>query len=156
MPTQIQRTVPDQHEANCMATFVEAVEELKHEPFFSEDDKSILRVQGAERTAIFGDRFHFRSALVTFRRVWLKEEASNFHYICNLIGRFEGFEFWLEMVRDQHKTSTEMRWGKVPLTSGEVVDLWLNAVFAQDRKSTRLNSSHANISYAVFCLKKKK
>src|SRR3712207_8425720 len=34
------------------------------------------------------------------------------------------------------------------------------AVHAQqvdaDRKSTRLNSSHANISYAVFCLKKKK
>src|SRR3712207_8114273 len=30
------------------------------------------------------------------------------------------------------------------------------AVALQDRKSTRLNSSHANISYAVFCLKKKK
>src|SRR5258707_7293468 len=30
------------------------------------------------------------------------------------------------------------------------------ALPAQDRKSTRLNSSHANISYAVFCLKKKK
>src|SRR3712207_7619710 len=28
--------------------------------------------------------------------------------------------------------------------------------FHGDRKSTRLNSSHANISYAVFCLKKKK
>src|SRR5258707_3623129 len=28
--------------------------------------------------------------------------------------------------------------------------------FSGDRKSTRLNSSHANISYAVFCLKKKK
>src|SRR3712207_8779562 len=28
-------------------------------------------------------------------------------------------------------------------------------VSASDRKSTRLNSSHANISYAVFCLKKK-
>src|SRR3712207_7508900 len=27
--------------------------------------------------------------------------------------------------------------------------------FAEDRKSTRLNSSHANISYAAFCLKKK-
>src|SRR3712207_8148203 len=27
---------------------------------------------------------------------------------------------------------------------------------AEDRKSTRLNSSHANISYAVFCLKKNK
>src|SRR3712207_7892859 len=29
-------------------------------------------------------------------------------------------------------------------------------VGTKDRKSTRLNSSHANISYAVFCLKKKK
>src|SRR3712207_7661528 len=35
--------------------------------------------------------------------------------------------------------------------------LALQAVGAEaDRKSTRLNSSHANISYAVFCLKKKK
>src|SRR3712207_7565956 len=31
-----------------------------------------------------------------------------------------------------------------------------NLALARDRKSTRLNSSHANISYAVFCLKKKK
>src|SRR3712207_8625918 len=30
-----------------------------------------------------------------------------------------------------------------------------NPGLPQDRKSTRLNSSHANISYAVFCLKKK-
>src|SRR3712207_8158999 len=42
-------------------------------------------------------------------------------------------------------------------------DLFLALYFRQldpskesDRKSTRLNSSHANISYAVFCLKKKK
>src|SRR3712207_8435135 len=32
----------------------------------------------------------------------------------------------------------------------------LNKESGVDRKSTRLNSSHANISYAVFCLKKKK
>src|SRR3712207_8911010 len=32
----------------------------------------------------------------------------------------------------------------------------LHARQRRDRKSTRLNSSHANISYAVFCLKKKK
>src|SRR3712207_6914256 len=30
-----------------------------------------------------------------------------------------------------------------------------DAEIAEDRKSTRLNSSHANISYAVFCLKQK-
>src|SRR5947209_12164904 len=34
---------------------------------------------------------------------------------------------------------------------GALVSEWLAR---QDRKSTRLNSSHANISYAVFCLKK--
>src|SRR3712207_7442501 len=32
----------------------------------------------------------------------------------------------------------------------------LGAIFSLDRKSTRLNSSHANISHAVFCLKKNK
>src|SRR2546427_8243264 len=32
----------------------------------------------------------------------------------------------------------------------------LDAVWQRDRKSTRLNSSHSQISYAVFCLKKKK
>src|SRR3712207_8327059 len=32
----------------------------------------------------------------------------------------------------------------------------LDRLLPVDRKSTRLNSSHANISYAVFCLKKKK
>src|SRR3712207_8700590 len=35
-------------------------------------------------------------------------------------------------------------------TSSQISSLY------RDRKSTRLNSSHANISYAVFCLKKKK
>src|SRR3712207_8037221 len=38
--------------------------------------------------------------------------------------------------------------GPQPLAGGDVQ--------GEDRKSTRLNSSHANISYAVFCLKKKK
>src|SRR3712207_7581018 len=36
------------------------------------------------------------------------------------------------------------------------VDPTHDVVLTADRKSTRLNSSHANISYAVFCLKKKK
>src|SRR3712207_7492177 len=47
-------------------------------------------------------------------------------------------------------------------TDGDVMQKRLAAIAArldemraEDRKSTRLNSSHANISYAVFCLKKK-
>src|SRR5690606_41431619 len=43
-------------------------------------------------------------------------------------------------------------------TETTAFDLELGAFFEapQDRKSTRLNSSHVKISYAVFCLKKKK
>src|SRR3712207_7640890 len=37
----------------------------------------------------------------------------------------------------------------------EVAHLVGTLLHQEDRKSTRLNSSHANISYAVFCLKKK-
>src|SRR3712207_7531601 len=44
---------------------------------------------------------------------------------------------------------------RIALT-GTPVENRLTELWAVDRKSTRLNSSHANISYAVFCLKKKK
>src|SRR3712207_7396852 len=46
---------------------------------------------------------------------------------------------------------------RVPHAAQRVQQPRLGGVhLAADRKSTRLNSSHANISYAVFCLKKKK
>src|SRR3712207_7301414 len=43
--------------------------------------------------------------------------------------------------------------GKAGLRINHNLDIHVTGL---DRKSTRLNSSHANISYAVFCLKKKK
>src|SRR3712207_7829592 len=42
------------------------------------------------------------------------------------------------------------------ITSLRLTEGGLDVRGREDRKSTRLNSSHANISYAVFCLKKKK
>src|SRR5947209_17244090 len=47
-----------------------------------------------------------------------------------------------------HRTTTDL--GEVLPDGGQ------RGPIMRDRKSTRLNSSHANISYAVFCLKKKK
>src|SRR5699024_1554705 len=48
--------------------------------------------------------------------------------------------------------------GKMRLQSERSVRTidWVDSGSAPDRKSTRLNSSHVSISYAVFCLKKKK
>src|SRR5690606_41932927 len=43
----------------------------------------------------------------------------------------------------------------VPIETGEIAALEIDEDML-DRKSTRLNSSHVKISYAVFCLKKKK
>src|SRR2546422_1960735 len=46
--------------------------------------------------------------------------------------------------------------GDRPAVRGKLRRVFAHRVLRQDRKSTRLNSSHGYISYAVFCLKKKK
>src|SRR3712207_7971211 len=51
---------------------------------------------------------------------------------------------------------TQELWSGHPGMEGSNVRTDLLLGGGLDRKSTRLNSSHANISYAVFCLKKKK
>src|SRR3712207_7173075 len=57
----------------------------------------------------------------------------------------------VDLVRFAVDGGYEMRFiEQMPLDAGHT---WERT---RDRKSTRLNSSHANISYAVFCLKKKK
>src|SRR2546427_6980800 len=50
-------------------------------------------------------------------------------------------------------TTVESSMGSFHVTRGFVLN---NQLTDLDRKSTRLNSSHSQISYAVFCLKKKK
>src|SRR5688572_31203694 len=46
--------------------------------------------------------------------------------------------------------------GEEGLQRGRLGELGFRQILHLDRKSTRLNSSHSQISYAVFCLKKKK
>src|SRR5258708_28877309 len=58
--------------------------------------------------------------------------------------RSQGARIWMA------SEATDMRCGFDRLAER------VNAVVGEDRKSTRLNSSHQIISYAVFCLKKKK
>src|SRR3712207_8856129 len=61
----------------------------------------------------------------------------------------------LRNVRDDRPSSRVGLWREV----GVCTSLQFSrspVTISLDRKSTRLNSSHANISYAVFCLKKKK
>src|SRR3712207_8291267 len=60
------------------------------------------------------------------------------------------------LVENESVTIRVVRDGKVGAVSTNRTDEeGLREAARRDRKSTRLNSSHANISYAVFCLKKK-
>src|SRR5574337_865630 len=54
------------------------------------------------------------------------------------------------------KVKSESAVAQSCLTLSDPMDCSLTGSSVQDRKSTRLNSSHHSISYAVFCLKKKK
>src|SRR5690606_41501406 len=56
---------------------------------------------------------------------------------------------------DSH-TNAMIRFKLAITEPSPVIKPYEEALWAQDRKSTRLNSSHVKISYAVFCLKKKK
>src|SRR5438034_3195800 len=60
----------------------------------------------------------------------------------------------LVVVLDEHRIG--VRHGRVQLAEQLVLGARRDRVLHLDRKSTRLNSSHTVISYAVFCLKKKK
>src|SRR3712207_7952324 len=64
---------------------------------------------------------------------------------------------WDVAVEDAYRLAAELGPRELadPVPGDPELDALVSLV-TTDRKSTRLNSSHANISYAVFCLKKKK
>src|SRR3712207_8357286 len=63
---------------------------------------------------------------------------------------------WTPPGRRGEVTAVEVSYTEDGPADAPVVVLSNSLGATRDRKSTRLNSSHANISYAVFCLKKKK
>src|SRR5690625_3480770 len=75
----------------------------------------------------------------------------------------EGEQGWAVIDAGLHNEATVKRWEQA-LAGKVVTDLYVTHyhpdhfgyIGGLDRKSTRLNSSHVAISYAVFCLKKKK
>src|SRR5690606_40655427 len=60
------------------------------------------------------------------------------------------------IVTQTHKAAIVAPMQAVIAREQDDADAFVIACYGEDRKSTRLNSSHVKISYAVFCLKKKK
>src|SRR2546430_13386935 len=70
----------------------------------------------------------------------LKAHPDKEHILRVLIDSSDGMMLWIALMIKELERG---RWN-------------IHSVLERDRKSTRLNSSHSQISYAVFCLKKKK
>src|SRR5690625_5599929 len=77
-------------------------------------------------------------------RIYPKEEDKQ--KIIDTTNAFRNAENYVSKVVFNRKISS----------SGAAQDITYDTLREEDRKSTRLNSSHVAISYAVFCLKKKK
>src|SRR3712207_7428803 len=85
-----------------------------------------------------------RSTLFPYTTLF--RSISRVRRISKMLG-ISGVEAAQQLLRvDRNELRSEVR----------IVEARLAEADLEDRKSTRLNSSHANISYAVFCLKKKK
>src|SRR3712207_8135846 len=103
------------------------------------------------------------------RRLWRILKSAGFQQLDLEAVVFHSDELGLEAFSEHFSVDRIAPFFKAGLATQDEVDELrrsLEAFFASpdaliveillDRKSTRLNSSHANISYAVFCLKKKK
>src|SRR3712207_7812530 len=108
------------------------------------------------RSTLFPYTTLFRSLRYGEELILLEPASVNFQVDANLmlpeVNQYRSNEgFWQSF------------WDFLWLKPAPVIDVPLRAAYSRerletvlaDRKSTRLNSSHANISYAVFCLKKK-
>src|SRR3712207_8734152 len=87
------------------------------------------------RSTLFPYTTLFRSALVKDGKALPHHVLPNSGWVTFLINEEADIKLLINLFRMQYERLSGSR---------------------KDRKSTRLNSSHANISYAVFCLKKKK
>src|SRR2546430_4341508 len=86
-----------------------------------------------------------RSTLFPYTTLFRSQGAESGMFLRRLDGLLQGEENFYEAVFES------LRLGAGSREQGAV-----RAAATADRKSTRLNSSHSQISYAVFCLKKKK
>src|SRR5438445_8558718 len=95
----------------------------------------------------------FSQLLHAFFHDWLVQQRNVSHH--TVLSYRDSWRLFLRFVAAEKKKSVA-KLGLGDLNAAQVLAFLedIEQVRKSDRKSTRLNSSHANISYAVFCLKK--
>src|SRR5438132_316637 len=124
-----------QRDVDAVASFVEAANELDSEPFFGKDEQfRFSGISDGPTTFYLGDRFHFRSALISFRRLWMPREPS---YWANVVGILTRQGMPADIMNNalvQRGVINAAMLGEAGflkgITGAQVIDLWLNTVFA--------------------------
>ena len=150
--------VPHAKDVDSIASFVEAAEELEREPFFGPDEKRTCTSGGKFQTFHLGDRFHFRSALISFRRIWMEGETSNFHKVCGILWRYavtveERVAIqWARSFIQQTENGKGHHPLKVEITGRDLISLWINTVFAHGGGDEKRKHKRADFDrYVADC-----
>src|SRR3712207_7038396 len=98
-----------------------------------------LMIRRPPRSTLFPYTTLFRSDIISMEQSHVKLLAEEGHILPIPVAEMPNFTSVFPVFRERDTLNFEGQTWAAP---------------ALDRKSTRLNSSHANISYAVFCLKK--
>lgn len=117
---------------DSLASFMEIAEDLANEPFMAKDEKNRYIPREHQASIYYlGDRAHFRSALIGFRRIWMPKEPSHYHTVCSVLhvhseSGSQIAKWALRMVKQARKADSSI----IPGMKNEVIiDLWLNTVF---------------------------
>ncbi len=150
----------DQKCVDRVASFIESCAEMQKEPFFGKDEKLSFRNSGNRWTFTFGDRFHFRSALISFRRLWMPTEPSNWEEVVEILKNPE-LPKGTTLSAEYHEKNIravicrEVHWLNLKMPSDRVIDLWLNTVFAHSglegkNKRSDFEATVDQYGHAVF------
>lgn len=134
-----------QDDIDRLALYAEITEDMSYEPFFSKDEKMSLSGGNEEKEFYMGDRAHFRSALISFRRLWMNDEPSNYKRVAKIVDKYrpKTKNFYLQQI-DDRLNKDGLMFGPPELTSKYLLELWINCVFAHGGQSRnkRLQRKH--------------
>jgi len=134
-----------QEDVDAVASFVEAINELDLEPFFGKDEQFSFSGMPSAGPATFhlGDRFHFRSALISFRRIWMATESSHWENVIRILTR-TGMPAEVSnnasMQRQLITTLISRDAGFLKGITGEdVIELWLNTALRMEGSKVEIS-----------------
>lgn len=126
-------SLPTQKQIDCIASFVEACGELEREPFFGKDEQLGTKSATSAKVWFLGDRFHFRSALISFRRLWMPTEPSSWVEVEPLLtqpGVPAAFAKMAQHELARIRAAIAQPLYPTKMTAERTIELWLNTVFA--------------------------